>query len=87
MLCCLCVDQRRNQALAVAVSLPAFFAVPEQLHAQESSLCGPAPSLPTSLQNDESIKGQLQGQADFLSKLVGKAELSGQVEAARKQLQ
>jgi hypothetical protein len=43
MLCCLCVDQRRNQALAVAVSLPAFFAVPEQLHAQESSLCGPAP--------------------------------------------
>ena len=86
MLRCLCVDQRRNLALAVAVSLSAFFAVPEQLHAQESSLCGPAPSLPTSLQNDESIKGQLQGQADFLSKLVGKAELSGQVEAARKQL-
>jgi hypothetical protein len=32
---------------------------------------------------DESLKGQLAGQADFLSKLVGKAELAGQVDAAR----
>jgi hypothetical protein len=62
-----------------------FFSMPKELRAQDS-LCGPAPSLPTSLQNDENIKGQLQGQADLLSKLVGKAELSGQVEAARKQL-
>jgi hypothetical protein len=55
--------------------------------AQETNgLCGPVPALPTALQNDESFKGQLQGQADLLSKLVGKAELSGQVEAARKQL-
>jgi hypothetical protein len=71
--------------LATAVSLSTFIAARDEVHAQDSS-CGPAPSLPTSLQNDESIKGQLRGQADFLSKFVGKAELNGEVEAARKQL-
>jgi hypothetical protein len=52
----------------------------------EDSTCGPAPSLPTTASSTESLKGQLQGQADFLSKLVGKAELAGQVEAARNSL-
>jgi hypothetical protein len=52
----------------------------------QEGLCGPAPALPDVLQKDEAIKGQLQGQADFLSKFVGKAELAGQVEATRKQL-
>lgn len=54
--------------------------------AQDATMCGPAPALPSTLQSDETVKGQLQGQADFLSKLVGKAELAGQVEAARRQL-
>jgi hypothetical protein len=52
----------------------------------QEAICGAPPSLPTATQNEESIKGQLQGQADFLSKLVGKAELAGQIDAARKQL-
>lgn len=49
----------------------------------DEPICGSAPSLPTTANSSESLKGQLQGQADFLSKLVGKAELAGQVEAAR----
>ena len=53
--------------------------------AQEAT-CGAVPALPTTLQNEESIKGELKGQADFLSKLVGKAELAGQIDAAKKQL-
>jgi hypothetical protein len=53
--------------------------------AQEAT-CGAPPALPTTTQTEERIKGQLQGQADFLSKLVGKAELAGQIDAARKQL-
>ena len=52
----------------------------------QETICGAPPALPTTTQSEESIKGQLQGQADFLSKLVGKAELAGQIDAARKQL-
>jgi hypothetical protein len=52
----------------------------------QEGLCGVAPSLPTTAQQEETLKGQLQGQADFLSKLIGKAELGGQIETARKQL-
>ncbi len=49
----------------------------------DDAICGPAPSLPTTANSSESLKGQLQGQAEFLSRLVGKAELGGEVEAAR----
>jgi hypothetical protein len=77
---------RKLLPLAVATTFSALLALSRSLHAQEQSICGQPPSLPTTAQNEESIKGQLQGQADFLSKLVGKAELSGQVEAARKQI-
>jgi hypothetical protein len=52
----------------------------------QEAICGAPPALPTTAQSEESIKGQLQGQADFLSKLVGKAELAGQIDATRKQL-
>jgi len=45
--------------------------------------CGPPPAFTMAEKVDESLKGQLAGQADFLSKLVGKAELAGQVDAAR----
>ena len=72
-------------ALAVA-ALGLFFAAPTVQAQVQDSACGPAPAIPTVLQTDKSIKGQLQGQADFLSKFVGKAELNGEVEAARKQL-
>ena len=56
------------------------------VYAQDVSLCGPPPALSPILENDESLKGQLKGQADFLTKFVGRAELGGEVEAARKQL-
>jgi hypothetical protein len=75
----------KSLSFTAAVIVSAFFAVLGEVHAQEA-LCGAPPSLPTSAQTEESIKGQLKGQADFLSKLVGKAELEGQVDAARKQI-
>jgi hypothetical protein len=48
--------------------------------------CGPPPQLDQRLQNDESIKGNLQGKAQFLSKLVGSADLGGQIETTKKEL-
>ncbi|WP_143279332.1 hypothetical protein [Bradyrhizobium ottawaense] len=48
--------------------------------------CGPPPTLDQRLQNDEAIKGALQGKAQFLSKLVGQAELGGQIEATKKEI-
>jgi len=71
---------------AAVLGLATFVTAPKVQAQVQDSACGPAPSLPTSLQKDESFKGQLQGQADFLSKFVGKAALNGEVEAARKQL-
>jgi hypothetical protein len=47
------------------------------------SECGPPPTFSATQKVDESVKGELQGQADFLSKLVGNAQLTGAVAAAR----
>src|SRR5580700_7904928 len=52
----------------------------------QTDACGPAPSLPVTLESDEKLKGTLKGQAELLSQLLGKAELGGQIEAARKTL-
>jgi hypothetical protein len=38
------------------------------------------------LESDENLKGTLKGQAEMLSRLLGKAELGGEIEAARKTL-
>jgi hypothetical protein len=54
--------------------------------AQDAAICGSAPSLPSTVESDENVRGQLQGQANLLSKWVGKAELAGEVETARKQI-
>jgi hypothetical protein len=67
---------------AVVLGLVCATAILPPAHADDA-ICGPAPSLPTTANSSESLKGQLQGQAEFLSRLVGKAELGGQVEAAR----
>ena len=48
--------------------------------------CGTPPQLSPLLQNDESIKGALQSKAQFLSRLVGQAELGGQIEATKKEI-
>ena len=67
------------------VTLFLLLALSKRVGAQEP-ICGAPSSLPTTAQSEESIKGKLQGQADFLSKLVGKAELAGQIDAAKKQI-
>jgi hypothetical protein len=48
--------------------------------------CGAPPQLDQRLQNDETIKGTLQGKAQALSKLVGSADLGGQIEATKKEI-
>jgi hypothetical protein len=48
--------------------------------------CGPPPQLSPLLQNDESIKGDLQSKAQFLLKWVGQAELGAQIQATKKEL-
>ncbi|MBK3660971.1 hypothetical protein JJE66_06865 [Bradyrhizobium diazoefficiens] len=48
--------------------------------------CGPPPTLDQKLQNDESIKGNLQGKAQLLSKYVGQADLGGQIDAVKKEI-
>ena len=52
----------------------------------ETGACGPPPNLPVALESDENLKGTLKGQAEVLSRLLGKAELGGEIEAARKTL-
>jgi YD repeat-containing protein len=77
------VTDMKRLACVTTFFLAAAFASPRICHSQD---CGAPPSLPTSIQNDENLKGQLQGQADFLSKLVGKAALSGEIKAAKKEI-
>jgi hypothetical protein len=43
--------------------------------------CGTPPQLPVQSQEDEKIKGELLGQAQFLSRLIGGGNLKGAVEA------
>jgi hypothetical protein len=74
-----------RQILSFMFFLGLGFGWPIMASAQPE-LCGPPPSLPVELQSDETIKGQLEGQARLLSGFVGKAELGGQVEATRKKL-
>lgn len=71
--------------ILVALLLSCLFSATQSALA-EDQVCGPAPTLPTTAQSVDFLKGQLQGQADLLSKLVGKAELNGQVEAVRNSL-
>jgi hypothetical protein len=75
---------RRACTLSVIALASCVWAV--SVASAEDSICGPAPSLPTTASVTETIKGELKGQADILSKLVGKAELAGLVEAARNSL-
>lgn len=48
--------------------------------------CGAVPSLPTAIESSESIKGQLQGQANLLTKYIGNTQLGGEIQAARKNI-
>jgi hypothetical protein len=53
-------------------------------NAQRASLCGSVPQLSGTLEHDEKLKGELQGKAQLLSRLVGEAELGGQIESSRR---
>jgi hypothetical protein len=68
----------------MAVLFCAAYAFAPFVARADENTCGDPPSLPTVLENSESVKGELQGQANILSKLVGKAELGGQIETAKK---
>lgn len=75
----------RSLWVVPTVALFLLLALSKPVGAREAD-CGAPPSLPTTIQNEESIKGQLHGQADFLTKFVGQAQLSGQIAAAKKQI-
>ena len=57
-----------------------FIAVP----LQAQTLCGNPPEFSVKSEESESIKGDLQGKAQFLSRFVGDAELSGEIDSARR---
>jgi hypothetical protein len=50
----------------------------------QSLNCGAPPPLPVQSQEDEKIKGELEGKAQFLLRLVGGGDLKGAVEAERR---
>jgi len=52
----------------------------------QQDLCGKPPELPIAQESNESLKGQLQGQAKALLGLVGKADLGGEIQATRRQI-
>jgi hypothetical protein len=56
------------------------------LHAQDTSLCGPAPSEAVTKELSEKTKGDLEGKAQAISKLLGSADLGGKIETERKTL-
>jgi hypothetical protein len=61
---------------ARAIALTAWIALGGAAQAQPS--CGDPPRV-----DDETLKGDLEGKAQFLSKLVGDANLKGKIETAR----
>lgn len=59
--------------------------LPNQVSASRD-ICGAPPPDQFREENNESIKGDLTGKANFLSGFVGKAELGGKIEATRKDI-
>jgi hypothetical protein len=69
---------RDTPRLCIAIALSALLAIwPSVGQAQQPS-CGDPPHV-----DDQSLKGDLEGKAEFLSRLVGDAGLKGQIEAVR----
>lgn len=62
---------------ALVTALSAFSCV------ADDNVCGPPPVFNSTQRLDESVKGELRGEAQILSRLVGNTGFSGQVEAAR----
>jgi hypothetical protein len=64
-------------AFAVMFSVTAF---------GQNSLCGKPPEFENRLENSEKMKGDLSGRAQTLFRLLGSADLSGKIEAERREL-
>ena len=62
-----------------------FLGLPSSVVANRE-ICGTPPPDQFKEENSESIKGDLTGKANLLSSYVGKAELGGKIEAARKEV-
>jgi hypothetical protein len=71
------------KSLFFVLTLMSATALPVLAEEAEQAKCGPIPALHTDPDTEEKIKGQIQGQANFLSKLVGNAQLGGEIETAR----
>ena len=66
-------------AFAIALTLAVFSGKGAAADDLDPAMCGEAPKV-----EDVTLKGELKGKADFLSSFIGQAELSGQIEAAKK---
>ena len=63
----------------ISITLAVLLALlPLASEAQQQPSCGDPPRV-----DDQSLKGDLEGKAKFLSSLVGDAGLKGQIETAR----
>ena len=69
-------------------SLPALLLVAvvtaSRIATAQSVNCGVPPQLPMQSQEEEKIKGDLQGKAQFLTRLLANGNFQGAVEAERK---
>jgi hypothetical protein len=54
--------------------------------ASANELCGPAPAAQFLSKDDETLKGQLQGEAKLLSRFIGNAALGGEVDIVRNRI-
>jgi hypothetical protein len=66
---------------AFIATLTVLLIVPVQGFAQEASVCGGPPPVA-----NESLKGEILGKAQFLSKYLGDAQLGGKIETSRTEI-
>ena len=66
---------------AFIATLTALLIVPVQGFAQGASICGDPPPVA-----NESLKGEILGKAQFLSKHLGDAQLGGKIETSRTEI-
>lgn len=65
----------------ISIASLLIFLMPPQAYSQ--NVCGSPPELPMKAGETDRIKGNLEGKAQFLSRLVGDASLAGNIENER----
>jgi hypothetical protein len=73
-----------NFRLARSISVGCLFSLFSLPAYSQSEKCGQPPSFAVTKEADESVKGDLSGKAQALSKYLGTAELGGRIESERK---